>query len=265
MEAAHNGLLRQAVAYSIPYDDIVKFDYLGFARRMYSQVPSTFDGYVANMTYQTDLTRPRRCWPRRLPRRERWPTKLGAAALLCGSACVAARAGCQPDQNNLASIGVNITSSRCRRPVRRQAAADRRHAYVTLRFLLAVRAHRCLCHQAALPDPLDGWPGRSHTLLDKALDALSTQAQTASGATLTTLTTQMQNPHDRPPDHPARRGAARPRHGQAANRLVPGARRHRARVLLRHQLGLPRPPEERRRHGHQRWRAVPHGRARGSG
>jgi len=50
-----NRLLRQAVAYAIPYDDIVNLDYLGFARRMYSQVPSTFDGYVANMTYQTDL------------------------------------------------------------------------------------------------------------------------------------------------------------------------------------------------------------------
>ena len=52
-----NKLLRQAVAYAIPYDDIVKLDYQGFARRMYSQVPSTFAGYVAHMTYQTDLTK----------------------------------------------------------------------------------------------------------------------------------------------------------------------------------------------------------------
>ena len=47
-----NKLLRQAVAYAIPYDDIVKLDYQGFARRMYSQVPSTFAGYVAHTTYR---------------------------------------------------------------------------------------------------------------------------------------------------------------------------------------------------------------------
>jgi ABC-type transport system substrate-binding protein len=54
-----NKLLRQAVAYSIPYDDIVKLDYLGFGRRMYSQVPSTFAGYKAIKTYTTNLAKAR--------------------------------------------------------------------------------------------------------------------------------------------------------------------------------------------------------------
>ena len=55
----NNQLIRQAVAYSIPYDDIVKLDYLGFGRRMYSPVPSSFAGYKAIKTYSTNLSKAR--------------------------------------------------------------------------------------------------------------------------------------------------------------------------------------------------------------
>ena len=47
-------LLRQAVAYAIPYDVILSGVYPGISRRAYSHVPSTFGGYVADMTYSTD-------------------------------------------------------------------------------------------------------------------------------------------------------------------------------------------------------------------
>ena len=47
-------LLRQAVAYAIPYDQILNGVYPGISRRAYSHVPSTFGGYVATTTYSTD-------------------------------------------------------------------------------------------------------------------------------------------------------------------------------------------------------------------
>jgi peptide/nickel transport system substrate-binding protein len=52
-----NVALRQAIAYALPYDEIVNGVYPDVARRAYSQVPSTFDGYLANKTYTTDLTK----------------------------------------------------------------------------------------------------------------------------------------------------------------------------------------------------------------
>lgn len=55
-----NRELRQAVAYAIPYDDIVQQDFAGiYATRMYSLVPASFYGYKANMTYNTDLNKAR--------------------------------------------------------------------------------------------------------------------------------------------------------------------------------------------------------------
>jgi len=51
--------LRQAVAYAIPYDDIVNLDYLGFGRRMYSPIPSSFAGYKEIKTYSTNLAKAR--------------------------------------------------------------------------------------------------------------------------------------------------------------------------------------------------------------
>jgi peptide/nickel transport system substrate-binding protein len=50
-------LLRQAVAYAIPYNDILSGVYPGISRRAYSHVPSTFGGYAADMTYSTDLAK----------------------------------------------------------------------------------------------------------------------------------------------------------------------------------------------------------------
>jgi peptide/nickel transport system substrate-binding protein len=48
-------LLRQAVAYAIPYEQIIDGVYPGIARRSYSHVPSTFGGYVEQKTYDTDV------------------------------------------------------------------------------------------------------------------------------------------------------------------------------------------------------------------
>jgi peptide/nickel transport system substrate-binding protein len=50
-----NVALRQAVAYALPYDEIINGVYPDVARRSYSHVPSTFDGYTAINTYSTDL------------------------------------------------------------------------------------------------------------------------------------------------------------------------------------------------------------------
>jgi peptide/nickel transport system substrate-binding protein len=52
---ANTKLLRQAVAYAVPYDQILNGVYPGFSRRAYSHVPSTFGGYVATRTYSTNL------------------------------------------------------------------------------------------------------------------------------------------------------------------------------------------------------------------
>jgi peptide/nickel transport system substrate-binding protein len=53
----NNKLIRQAVAYALPYDDIVTEDYSGFGRRMYSLIPQSFSGYEANYTYNTNLSK----------------------------------------------------------------------------------------------------------------------------------------------------------------------------------------------------------------
>ncbi len=55
----NNKLLRQAVAYAIPYDEIISADYAGFGRRLYSLVPETFNGYYPDYRYQTDLDKAR--------------------------------------------------------------------------------------------------------------------------------------------------------------------------------------------------------------
>jgi peptide/nickel transport system substrate-binding protein len=52
-----NIALRQAVAYALPYDQIIDGVYPDVARRAYSHVPSTFEGYVADKTYSTDLAK----------------------------------------------------------------------------------------------------------------------------------------------------------------------------------------------------------------
>ena len=52
-----NRLLRQAVAYALPYDDIIKSDYKGNAKRWYGPCESSYYGYVKNTTYQTDVAK----------------------------------------------------------------------------------------------------------------------------------------------------------------------------------------------------------------
>jgi peptide/nickel transport system substrate-binding protein len=49
--------IRQAVAYALPYDDILKSVYPGISRRARSHVPSTFRGYVAVNTYETNVAK----------------------------------------------------------------------------------------------------------------------------------------------------------------------------------------------------------------
>ena len=152
-----NKLLRQAVAYSIPYEDIVKLDYLGFARRMYSQVPSTFDGYVAHMTYQTDLTKAKSLLAQAgFPGGNGpGPLQLRAAVLLRGRACLTARACGQPDQDQpRVHRREHHPSAAAPVGVRDQAAADRRHADVALRFLLAVGPGRDLSLPSCCTRPL---------------------------------------------------------------------------------------------------------------
>jgi peptide/nickel transport system substrate-binding protein len=51
----HSKQLRQAVAYAMPYDQILSGVYPDVSRRAYSQVPSTFGGYLAVKTYSTDI------------------------------------------------------------------------------------------------------------------------------------------------------------------------------------------------------------------
>ncbi|MEZ5098433.1 MAG: ABC transporter substrate-binding protein [Thermoleophilia bacterium] len=50
-----NEKLRQAIAYAIPYDDIINEDYKGKAKRLYSLLPSAYNGYSPNELYTTDL------------------------------------------------------------------------------------------------------------------------------------------------------------------------------------------------------------------
>lgn len=48
-------LIREAVAYAIPYDEIIKSDYLGKAQMWRSHIPSPANGYSPFGDYETDL------------------------------------------------------------------------------------------------------------------------------------------------------------------------------------------------------------------
>jgi peptide/nickel transport system substrate-binding protein len=50
-----NAKIRQAIAYAIPYDDIIKNTYLGNAKRMYSPFPADNIGAAEIKTYDTDI------------------------------------------------------------------------------------------------------------------------------------------------------------------------------------------------------------------
>lgn len=50
-----NRLVRQAIAYATPYDDIIQAAYLGFAAPLKSILPPAFAGYVESWTYKTDI------------------------------------------------------------------------------------------------------------------------------------------------------------------------------------------------------------------
>jgi len=51
-------LIRQAVAYAIPYDEIIKQDYFGAARRWWGLVPSVYPGYVGTPhRYDTNIAK----------------------------------------------------------------------------------------------------------------------------------------------------------------------------------------------------------------
>ena len=52
-----NQLIRQAMAYAIPYDSIIKDTYLGNAKRMGSPFPAGNIGVTDTVTYNTDLTK----------------------------------------------------------------------------------------------------------------------------------------------------------------------------------------------------------------
>lgn len=191
-----NRLLRQAVAYSIPYDDIVNLDYLGFARRMYSQVPSTFDGYVPNMTYQTDLTK-----AKALLAQAGFPGGNGLARYSSGLQFyyVAERASLlEPVANriktNLASIGVTITLQ----PLPQSEFATKQLQTGDMPMSLFDFSSPSVPTAAFVTKLLYQTPSTGGLVdpthySNKAFDAVSTQAQTASGATLTSLSTQMQN------------------------------------------------------------------------
>jgi len=191
-----NKLIRQAVAYAIPYDDIVNLDFQGFARRMYSQVPSTFDGYVPNMTYQTNLDK-----AKALLSQAGFPGGAGLAKYGSGLQFyfVAERSSLlEPVANriktNLASIGINITLQ----PLPQSEFATRQLQTGNMPMSLFDFSSPSVPTASFLTKLLYQTP-TSGGLVDpthysnKAFDALSTQAQTASGAQYTSVVTQMQN------------------------------------------------------------------------
>lgn len=53
----NNKYLRQAIADAIPYDEIIKSDYQGEARRWFGFSPSSYYGYVPMHTYDYNLTK----------------------------------------------------------------------------------------------------------------------------------------------------------------------------------------------------------------
>ena len=55
--SAKNALLRQAVAYAIPYNEIIKEDYLGNAKQWYGQCESSYYGFVGDTRYKTDIAK----------------------------------------------------------------------------------------------------------------------------------------------------------------------------------------------------------------
>lgn len=191
-----NKLIRQAIAYAIPYDDIVNLDYLGFARRMYSQVPSTFDGYVANMTYQTNLDK-----AKALLSQAGFPGGAGLNKYSSGLQFyfVSERSSLlEPVANriktNLASIGINITLQ----PLPQSEFATRQLQTGNMPMSLFDFSSPSVPSASFLTKLLYQTPS-SGGLVDpthysnKAFDTLSTQAQSASGAQFTSLATQMQN------------------------------------------------------------------------
>jgi peptide/nickel transport system substrate-binding protein len=191
-----NKLIRQAIAYAIPYDDIVNLDYLGFARRMYSQVPSTFDGYVANMTYQTNLDK-----AKALLSQAGFPGGAGLNKYSSGLNFyfVSERSSLlEPVANriktNLASIGINITLQ----PLPQSEFATRQLQTGNMPMSLFDFSSPSVPSASFLTKLLYQTPS-SGGLVDpthysnKAFDTLSTQAQSASGAQFTSLATQMQN------------------------------------------------------------------------
>lgn len=52
-------LLRQAIAYALPYDEIIRSDYLGDAKQWKGLVESTYHGYREDDRYTTDLAKAR--------------------------------------------------------------------------------------------------------------------------------------------------------------------------------------------------------------
>ena len=52
-------LIRKAIAYAMPYSNIIKDDYLGNAKQWYGLVPSSAFGYVPIHTYSTNLAKAR--------------------------------------------------------------------------------------------------------------------------------------------------------------------------------------------------------------
>lgn len=56
-DAEKGRLIRQAIAYTLPYDDIINTDYLGQAKKWNGLVESTYYGFKEDARYDTDLAK----------------------------------------------------------------------------------------------------------------------------------------------------------------------------------------------------------------
>ena len=104
-----NKLIRQAVAYAMPYDEILKSDYLGTATKWNGHCESTYYGFVPNTKYQTNIAK-----AKELMAQAGYPDGKGLPTDGLKIAYVAERrALLEPIANRistaLAQIGINIT------------------------------------------------------------------------------------------------------------------------------------------------------------
>ena len=102
-------LLRQAVAYALPYSQIVQQAYYNNARRWYSLVPADYLGYTPVPTYSTDLAK-----AKALLAQAGYPDGKGLSGPGLSLSYVAERGSllepiAEEVQTSLAKIGIKIT------------------------------------------------------------------------------------------------------------------------------------------------------------